>query len=297
MKTVDLKNKHFTCRLAPAMGGAIYSFDYHAGQVTQPLLRDTATTEAKQILDFASWPLVPFSNRIKGGRFVFGGESYTVPTNYLGDHIHASHGHGWEHAWTVTRHDATHCDMVFAFNDRAVWPFPYRAEQKFGLRDDGLDLSLCVTNTGDKSMPAGLGIHPYFPRTDATTLRAVVGHLWEIDEFIIPSRRLPPPAQYQFAEAKTLKTARLDHCFDGYGGVAEIVWPDQPMKLTITSSDNLRHFVVYTPQGKDFFCAEPVSHMPDAVNRMDEGETGLIVLRPGETMTVSYRFMASKLAP
>ena len=62
------------------------------------------------------------------------------------------------------------------------------------------------------------------------------------------------------------------------------------MKLNVASSPNLGHFVVYTPPGKDFFCAEPVSHMPDAINRMDEPEHGLIVLHPGETMTAEYKF-------
>ena len=29
------------------------------------------------------------------------------------------------------------------------------------------------------------------------------------------------------------------------------------------------HLIVYTPPGEDFFCVEPVSHMTDAINRMD----------------------------
>ena len=293
MKLIELSNAHFRCRIAPDMGGAIYSFDYYANSVTQPLMRDTATTAAQQITDFASWPLVPFSNRIKAGKFAFNGHKYTIPTNYLGDHIHASHGHGWENVWSLARHDTQHCDMVFAMNDLTMWPFPYRAEQNLSLGADGLTLGLTVTNIGDQPMPAGLGIHPYFPRTDDTTLQAQTSHLWEIDNDVIPFRRVPTPPEYDFATAKTLKTARLDHCFDGYEGESEIIWPGQPMKLTMRSSNNLRHFVVYTPRGKNFFCAEPVSHMPDGINRIEVEDTGIVVLRPNESMTAQYQFIAS----
>jgi aldose 1-epimerase len=44
------------------------------------------------------------------------------------------------------------------------------------------------------------------------------------------------------------------------------------------------------PPGSSFFCAEPVSHMPDAINRSDadEGER-MHVLQPGETLSVAMR--------
>ena len=45
------------------------------------------------------------------------------------------------------------------------------------------------------------------------------------------------------------------------------------------------HLQVYTPAGRDFLGLEPVSNMPDAVNRMDiEADQGLVVLAPGEVL-------------
>lgn len=291
MLLINLKNDTISCQIAPEIGGAIYSLDYHTDKVTQNLMRTTWGEAAHLITDFACWPLVPFSNRIRDGRFQFMGQDYQIPTNYLG-HPHASHGQAWEHPWQIQHHDASRCDLSFSFDDKTVWPFPYTAAQKFKLFDNGLAITLSMTNAGTQPMPAGIGLHPYFPKPPGTTLQAQVSHLWEIDATVLPTQRIVVPPQYNFATPKPLDQTRLDHCFEGYGGFMEIVWPNRPVKLNVTSSPRLRHFVVYTPEGKDFFCAEPVSHMPDAVNRMTQIDTGLVILNPGESLSADYHFEA-----
>jgi galactose mutarotase-like enzyme len=42
-------------------------------------------------------------------------------------------------------------------------------------------------------MPAGLGFHPFFPRTPPTVVRARVGGLWLTDDEVLPLRHLEPP--------------------------------------------------------------------------------------------------------
>jgi aldose 1-epimerase len=51
-------------------------------------------------------------------------------------------------------------------------------------------------------------------------------------------------------------------------------------------------FVVYTPTGEPYFCAEPVSNATDAVNLVAAGrdDTGLLVLEPGETASARIVF-------
>ena len=48
--------------------------------------------------------------------------------------------------------------------------------------------------------------------------------------------------------------------------------------------------MVYTPPGRGYFCVEPVTHMTDAINRMDVAGHGLRVLAPGETLQVLVIF-------
>lgn len=301
--SILLENELFQCRIVPKIGGSLYAFDCKIGDRNlQPMLRHTKNPETTDILDLASWPLVPFSNRIKYGQFEFEGKKYDIAKSYLGgpNSMHASHGQGWQFPWNVEKADQTTCHLSFSFspeqeNMRELWPFPYEAHQYFELSESGLTLRFSVKNTGKTNMPAGLGMHPYFYRSQGTTLQAKVGKLWEIDSEVIPVHHVSVPPEYEFSTAKSLDNARLDSCFSGYQGLMQVIWPLQPVALNLHSSPELDHFVVYTPQGEDFFCAEPVSHKPNAINDADIKKGGLVVLAPGETMEAWYRYEALRM--
>lgn len=74
-----------------------------------------------------------------------------------------------------------------------------------------------------------------------------------------------------------------------------IRWPAQNRMLRMLPDDTLRFLIVYTPPGQDFFCAEPVSHVPDMVNMgADTNATGMVALAPGEILKGTIRL---ELAP
>ena len=54
------------------------------------------------------------------------------------------------------------------------------------------------------------------------------------------------------------------------------------IRLTLTAEDS-DWLHVFRPPAGDFFCLEPVSHMPDAINRPE----GMAMLAPGATQTLS----------
>ena len=43
------------------------------------------------------------------------------------------------------------------------WPWKFYSEQYFGLEPDRLNYELSISNTDSSAMPAGLGLHPFFP--------------------------------------------------------------------------------------------------------------------------------------
>ena len=53
--------------------------------------------------------------------------------------------------------------------------------------------------------------------------------------------------------------------------------------------------MVYTPQNKDYFCVEPVSHVSNAIHMADPAAHGLRTLAPGEgfeaTMTLDVNVL------
>ena len=75
----------------------------------------------------------------------------------------------------------------------------------------------------------------------------------------------------------------FDNCFEGWTGPARI--RDEKFSLQLTSS--LLYLVVYTPQNKDYFCVEPVSHVSNAIHMADPAAHGLRTLQPGERIEAS----------
>jgi aldose 1-epimerase len=41
--------------------------------------------------------------------------------------------------------------------------------------------------------------------------------------------------------------------------------------------------VIYTPQDKDYYCVEPVSHVSNAIQMSDPLANGLVALAPGQS--------------
>jgi galactose mutarotase-like enzyme len=63
-------------------------------------------------------------------------------------------------------------------------------------------------------------------------------------------------------------------------------WPESGASLALTAGPPLDYLVLFTPPGRSFFCAEPVSHVTDAFNLAHAGraDTGRQVIDPGATL-------------
>jgi aldose 1-epimerase len=61
------------------------------------------------------------------------------------------------------------------------------------------------------------------------------------------------------------------------------------MSITLSASAGMDFLHLYMPPGRGFFCAEPVSHMPGAIQRPGMLGTGLRFLAPGESLQAWMR--------
>jgi aldose 1-epimerase len=237
-------------------------------------------------LKFACFPLVPYSNRIRDGRFNFAGQTIQLPLNF-GDHPHSIHGHGWQSAWQVANHGAAELRLQYR-RGAGAWPFPYLAEQIFCLDESGLAIELRLLNLGTGPMPCGLGLHPYFPATPEARIEARVDGVWLTDDEVMPTTWCAPPANWDLSQGCAVRQMGCDNLFTGWDGTARITWPERALGLTMQAGGNLGHLVVYAPTGEDFFCAEPVSHCTDAFNSGDGG--GAVTLQAGDELAASVHF-------
>lgn len=287
--TLDLARGALRLVLAPELGGSIVAFrsEGRRGGVDWMRPTDPAALAKGDVLGTACFPLVPYSNRIRDAAFRFDGRAVRL------DHAwpHALHGHGWLAPWQVEA--ATADAAVLSFTRPAGdWPWAYRAEQAFVLRDSRLDVTLSLRNLGTTPMPAGLGLHPYFPRTPGTKLTAAIASIWETDAAVLPTALVEPDRARDPRRGLAVDSVPLDNCYAGWSGRAVIEWPERRARLTMSGQGPCDVLVVYTPSGRPFFCAEPVSNATDAVNLAAQGrqDTGLRVLQPGERLAALFTF-------
>ncbi|MDX1584257.1 MAG: aldose 1-epimerase, partial [Thermoanaerobaculia bacterium] len=76
---------------------------------------------------------------------------------------------------------------------------------------------------------------------------------------------------------------------------ATIEWPEWNAELKMETEGPFECFVIYTPKGEDYFCAEPVTNCIDAFNLAAEGrdDTGMLVLEPGKEIGGTVRLIPS----
>lgn len=263
-------------------GGCIMAYRWRSSDGTIDWLRPAPDTAMPPPTETACFPLVPYSNRIRDARFSFEGRDYSLARNF-GESPHSIHGHGWQARWQLVEQDSGSLTLAYD-HDAGDWPAAYHAEQRFILNDGALSVVLSLANRGPRAMPAGLGLHPYFPRTPQCTLSAAVEGMWKTDAEVMPTELIKADLSHGLQTAETA----LDNCFTGFAGKAVIDWPERHASLILEADPALAFLVVFTPPGADFFCVEPVSHSTDAVNLVaGRDDTGLKVLQPGETFTAS----------
>lgn len=283
---LHLRSGDAVLTMAPDTGGAIVG--WHRRGLSVLRAPEPGAVAAGNVRGLGSYPLVPYSNRIAWSRFRIDGTDHALTPNF-GDHPHAIHGIGWQSAWRVEQ--ATSEMAVLSLDhrpegeDAGRWPFALRAEQRIALTPDRLRIALSVENRDRRAMPAGLGLHPYFPRTPGATLRFRAGRLWENGPDHLPCRAVAVSPDRDHATGREVGAAALDNCFSGWDGRAVVTNAARGIEITIAASAVFGHLVVFTPPDRDFFAVEPVSHMTDAVNRLDTvAGHGLVILAPGETL-------------
>jgi aldose 1-epimerase len=274
-------------RLAPGRGGGIASFECCAVSNENISIFRPFDAEDKSPTALASFPLVPFVNRVRGGAFSFRGREVTLARNMPPDPS-PLHGQGWLHAWDVERLGSDHAELAYR-HAADEWPWAYEARQTFALDEDGLSLVLACTNLSDEPMPCGLGQHPYFLCTPKTRLDTGVETVWTIDDHVLPVDQVAAEGRYDLRE-RLVCGQGLDHGFGGWSGRALISDPDLPFRIAMSSPD-AHFFQLYSPASGDLFVAEPVTHANAAMNAPEEEWTalGMRVLAPGETMSLTMR--------
>jgi aldose 1-epimerase len=243
-------------------------------------------------------PLIPWPNRIGGGRYRFGGREHQLA---LTEPARGNAIHGllrWV-GWQVAEREPTRAVLHGRVHPQPGYPFALGVEIEYGLGDDGLRVTMRAVNLGGVPLPFGAGQHPYLwageSRIDGARLRLAAEVVLEMNERSIPVGRRRVDSELDFATPRELGEARLDHCYTGLGrdaagrctvdlagrdGQVTRLWMDASWSwVQVFTGDGLGE-----PLARRGLAVEPMTCPPNA---FQTGE-GLIVLAPGERFEGSW---------
>jgi aldose 1-epimerase len=271
-----------TCTIYPELGGSLGSWRVAGQNMLHPA--SAATVAAGDLLGMASFPLVPFSNRIADGQFAWAGQPVELAKNFAPE-LHAIHGVGWQRTWAISEQQDSAVTLTLSHTDDSYWPWPFAAEQRISVDQHRLTLALSVRNLADHAAPLAFGHHPYFDAAGAT-LRFAADLVWVTGNDGLPSTPLPPDFRFDFRNGAPVEGRDIDHCYAGVSGPAWISWADRPLALEVSSSPQLEAAVVYVPKDGDAFCFEPVPHINNALNLPGHAPAMPIIAASGTFETV-----------
>lgn len=282
MNVITLRNASLHAEVLPAVGGALARFDWIADGAPRAVFRACAMPPASpsQVACFA---MLPWANRIAPDGFAFDGHTVSLPPNRIGEPC-PIHGEGWKSDWTVHSQSAT--DVRLTLDRSAGHPYSYDAVLHYSLLDTALQVTLEVRNRGAHALPFGVGLHPWFARGAGVRLHAGADRLWQRGALNLPGEMSALPVSCDFNALQRLPEDGIDNVFGGWDGHAKICLPEQGIELRIGS--DMDYFILYAPAGADFFCFEPLDHLPN-------GQGSAMGLAPGNSLRRTVAFAVASL--
>jgi aldose 1-epimerase len=231
--------------------------------------------------DFRGKVLLPWPNRIRDARYVFGGAEHRVA---ISEPERGSALHGlvlWAN-WRPLRHSSDEVALGYMLHPRPGYPFTLELEVEYRLSADGLEVTLRATNRGDAVAPFGAGFHPCLA-LDGAVLELPARTYVPVDERLLPTGAPVPVegTEYDFRRPRPVGPLALDTCFGdlerGPDGLARatLTAGADGRAVTLWMDERFRFIHVFTSEAG--VAVEPATCAPDAFNSGD----GLLALVPG----------------
>lgn len=246
-------------------------------------------------------PLIPWPNRLAGGRYEFGGQELQLPLSEPGQN-NAIHGLVRWNAWETAEASATEVRLGHVLWPQPGYPFTLALELGYELSGHGLRVTMTAENAGKGRAPYGAGQHPYVRaergRVDGSVLLVPAESWLEMDARQIPTGRVRGVAgtEYDFRRPRPIGAARLDVAFvrlaRDTGGLARIslATAGGSRRVTMWLDSAFDYVMAFTGDTLDeaerrrSIALEPMTCAPDAFrNRL-----GLVVLEPGQRVSASW---------
>lgn len=176
------------------------------------------------------------------------------------------HGFGHTSQWTVITHreDELKLELCANENTRKVYPFCFRVELTFTLRNGKLYIHQRYENLGTETMPFSFGFHPYFVVDDAEKTKVSINAGLEMDL----ATGKPVPFAKKSVSVKFPEGAQETGAF--FLKVSDCAVIDSgDRKIKMHFDENYNRLVLWTVRGKNFLCVEPINSSPNGLTNGD----------------------------
>jgi len=258
--------------------------------------------------------MAPFTNRLRGGRYAFGGTEYDLGDAAIGSPRALLHGLLRDRPYALVESIATDDSFMLrlrnhdlADGDTPGYPFPVGVDVVYVIRRHSLDIDIVPTNFGEVPVPITTGWHPYFtlgaPVDDLVlTVPAAVRVVTSDDLIPLDSddafHEIRVGEPLDFRDGKPVGNLEIDAFYtdldaDAEGlhrttlanrtdGVTLEVWQERG-SVHVYTADHLER------GARQSLAIEPVEAMTNAFNRPDQAH--LVTLGPRQVRP--FRFGAS----
>ena len=278
------------------VGGGLRTYDVDGVAVLDGYAEHEMVTAAR------GQPLVPWPNRLHGGRYTWDGTEHEVPLDEPSQG-NALHGLARYRAWRPVDRTRDAVTMTLRLHPSPPYPFCLDLAVRYALTDEGVVVESSATNVGADAAPYAQGAHPYITvggRIDDARLTLPADTRLPTDENQIPTGTEPVDGTpYDFREPRPIGSLEIDHAFcdlrrgpdgrarlrlDGDGRAVE-VWLDESYPwLEVFTGDT----VPQVERRRQGLGVEPMTAPPNA---FVTGE-GVLRLEPGDTVVHQWGMRA-----
>ncbi|MFT4125747.1 MAG: aldose 1-epimerase family protein [Gordonia sp. (in: high G+C Gram-positive bacteria)] len=237
--------------------------------------------------------LVPWPNRIQGGRWGDQQLAITEPAKH-----NASHGLLRYTDYRQVDRDASSIVLSADVYPQAGYQFWLRTRVTYRLVPDGVEVTQEVENRGDRPAPFGVGAHPYLTLIDPAapvtstdlTVTVPAAEYYPVDEHSVPTGKEPVTPELDLRNGRRLSELSLDTGFtalarDESGNVRTTVAAADGRTVSLWQGAGLDYVQVFTkpnyPGTDGPVAAIAVEPQSCAANAFNTGD-GLRHLAPGE---------------
>jgi aldose 1-epimerase len=245
--------------------------------------------------------LIPWPNRLRDGRYVFGGTAYQLPLSEP-ERMNAIHGLVRWSSWRVAERSEASVVMEHTLHPQTGYPFTLCMSVLYTVSRAGLSATVTAVNLGDRPCPYGMGAHPYL-RVDAGTIDSCELEVPAASRLTNDDRSIPTGVagvegtEYDFRSRRPILNTQLDTAYtelrrepDGRAWVR--LWhPTEKRGVGLWMDVRYPYCMLFSgdtvgdPQRRRRSLAvEPMTCAPNAF----ASGSGLITLAPGESAVGSW---------